>query len=136
VAAAAKLALAALVALAAVPSAASAKEGQEGKPVPKGSQRVSIPGCAKGYVFTTVARREDQPGSVNMPEGTHIRMNGKKDLIKEIDAHRPSVVVITGLMKEGQYAGPTGRFGFGNPLANQLTIDVEGWRPGLGECPS
>jgi hypothetical protein len=138
VAAAASLLVAALLALGV---------GQEQKPAPKGSQRVSIPGCVKGYVFTAVRRTEDQPGSVNVPEGTHIRMNGKKDLIKEIDAHKGSVLVITGLMKEGQFLdgvhvggvtiGPSGGpgAGFGNPIANQLQIDVEGWRPGIGECP-
>jgi hypothetical protein len=122
--------------------------GQEQKPVPKGSQRVSIPGCVKGYVFTAMRRTEDQPGSVNVPEGTHIRMNGKRDLIKEIDAHKGSVLVITGLMKEGQFldgvhiggnvtVGPSGGpgGGFGNPIASQLQIDVEGWRTGLGDCP-
>jgi len=144
---AAKIFVAAIVA--ALPTVASAKVGaQEQKPVPKGSQRVSIPGCVKGYVFTAVRRTEDQPGTVNVPEGTHIRMNGKKDLIKEIDAHKGSVLVITGLMKEGQFldgvhiggnvtVGPSGGpgGGFGNPIANQLQIDVEGWRTGLGECP-
>ena len=136
--AAAKLFVAALLALGVA---------QEQKPVPKGSQRVSIPGCVKGYVFTAVRRTEDQPGSVNVPEGTHIRMNGKKDLIKEIDAHKGSVLVITGLMKEGQFVegvhvggvtiAPSGGpgAGFGNPIANQLQIDVEGWRPGIGDCP-
>ena len=133
--------------LAGVLLASAAVVAQEQKPVPKGSQRVSIPGCVKGYVFTAVRRTEDQPGSVSVPEGTHIRMNGKKDLIKEIDAHKGSVLVITGLMKEGQFLegvhvggvtiGPSGGpgAGFGNPIANQLQIDVEGWRPGIGECP-
>jgi hypothetical protein len=149
VAAAASIFFAAFLALAAaLPAVASAKAGQEQKPAPKGSQRVSIPGCVKGYVFTAVRRTEDQPGSVNVPEGTHIRMNGKKDLIKEIDAHKGSVLVITGLMKEGQFLdgvhvgnvtiGPSGGpgGGFGNPLANQLQIDVEGFRAGIGSCPT
>ncbi len=137
--AAASAILAALVSLAAA---------QEGKPVPKGSQRVSIPGCVNKYVFTAVRRTEDQPGSVSVPEGTHIRMNGPKKLIQEIDAHKGSVIVITGLMKEGQFIedgiGVGGRVriappgqggGIGNPIANQLLIDVEGWRPGVGDCP-
>jgi len=75
-------------------------------------------------------------------------MNGKKDLIREIDAHKGSVIVLTGLVKEGQFvqdgvgiggrvriAPPATGGGFGNPIANQLMIDVEGWRPGTGECP-
>ena len=132
----------------AVAAVTSATAGQEQKPVPKGSRRVSIAGCVKGYVFTAVARTDDQPGSVNVPEGTHIRMNGKKDVIKEIDAHKGSVIVITGLMKEGQFAedgvGIGGRVriappspagGIGNPIANQIMIDVDGWRQGVGNCP-
>ena len=126
----------------------SAEAGQEEKPVKKGEVRVSIPGCVSGYVFTAVRRTEDQPGSVNVPEGTHLRMNGKKNLIKEIDAHKGQVLVITGTMKEGQFlpdgigiggrvriGPPANGNGIGNPIANQLLIDVEGWRPGTGECP-
>jgi hypothetical protein len=52
-------------------------------------------------------------------------------------------------MREGQFVqdgiGIGGRVritppaqpgGLGNPIANQLLIDVEGWRPGTGNCPS
>src|SRR4051812_38433289 len=120
--------------------------GQEQRPLPKGVVRVSIPGCVRGYVLTAVKRTEDQPGTVSVPEGTHLRMNGKKKLIQEIDAHKGSVLVITGTMKEGQFLpdgigvagrvriGPAGP-GIGNPIASQLMIDVEGWRPGTGDCP-
>ena len=117
--------------------------------MPKGTRRVSIPGCVKGYVFTAAERTKDEAGSVNVPEGTHIRMNGPRKLIQEIDAHKGSVVVITGIMKEGQFvqdgigvgghvriAPPAQPGGLGNPIANQLLIDVEGWRPGTGSCPS
>jgi hypothetical protein len=139
VGAAAKLLLIGLLALAGQ---------QEQKPVPKGSRRVSVPGCVKGYVFTAAERTTDEPGTVSVPEGTHIRMNGPKKLIQEIDAHKGSVIVLTGLMKEGQFvdgvgiggnlriAPPAQGRGLGNPIANQLMIDVEGWRPGLGNCPS
>ena len=146
--AAKRFAAAAAIALAAV---APAVAGQtERKPPPKGTRRVSIPGCAKGYVFTAVERTRDEAGSgsVNVPAGTHIRMNGPKALIKEIDAHAGSVIVITGIMREGQFvqdgvaigggvriAPPAQAGGIGNPIANQLQIDVEGLRPGTGECP-
>ncbi len=121
---------------------------QEQKPVPKGSVRVAIAGCTKGYVFTAGRRTEDEPGSVNIPEGMHIRMNGPKKLIGEIKAHEGSKVVITGTMKEGQFRpdgvgigggvrvgpSPSPGGGFGNPLAGQIMIDVEGWRPAVGDC--
>ena len=122
---------------------------QEQKSVPKGTVRVSIPGCTKGYVFTAVRRSEDEAGSVNIPEGMHIRMNGPKKLIGEIKAHEGSRVVITGTMKEGQFRpdgiglgggvrigpSPSPGGGFGSPVAGQIMIDVEGWRPAAGDCP-
>ena len=125
---------------------------QEPKPVPKDSVRVFIPGCTKGYVFTAGRRTTDQPGSVNIPEGMHIRMNGPRKIMGELKAHEGSMIEITGLMKKGQY-GPEG-VGLGGgvrlvppptsggggslppaPGGNQAFIDVEGWRPILGECP-
>jgi len=140
------------VALAISTAAIDAQDTQEKKPVPKNSVRVSIPGCTKGYVFTVGPRTVDQPGSVNLPEGMHLRMNGSKDLMKEIKAHEGSMIEITGLMKKSQYdprgvgigggvrisPGPASGSGMGPgaPVADQPQIDVEGWRPAVGECPS
>jgi hypothetical protein len=125
---------------------------QEVKRVPKDSVRVSIPGCTKGYVFTAGRRTSDQPGSVDLPEGMHLRMNGPKKVMAEIKAHEGSMIEITGLMKRGQY-GPDG-VGIGGGArisqgpapgggsltstanASQIAIDVEGWRPAVGNCPS
>lgn len=119
---------------------------QELKPVPKGSERVAIPGCSKGYIFTAGPRSEAQPGTVDIPVGMHLRMNGPKQMLKQIEAHEGTVVVITGLVKSGQHkpdglslGGPV-RLGAGPrdgvaPVTNQIYIDVEGWRPGVGECP-
>src|SRR5467141_1745683 len=121
---------------------------QEEKPVPKDSVRVSIPGCTKGYVFTAGRRTSDQPGSVDIPEGMHLRMNGPKKMIAEIKAHEGSMIEITGLMKKGQYnpggvgigggvritpgPAPTGGSLSATPMASQILIDVEGWRPAVG----
>ena len=125
---------------------------QEEKPVPKDSVRVSIPGCTKGYVFTAGRRTPDQPGSVDIPEGMHMRMNGPKKMMAAIKAHEGSMVVITGLMKKGQYnpqgvgigggvrigpgPAPTGGSLSATPVASQILIDVEGWRTAVGDCPS
>ena len=138
-----------LITLLAVAVLAAPLAAQEQKPVPKGSVRVSIPGCTKGYVFTAVRRSEDEPGSVSIPEGLHIRMNGPKKLINEIKAHEGSRVVVTGTMKDGQFRpdgvgigggvrlgpSPSPGSGFGSPIAGQVMIDVEGWRPAAGDCP-
>src|SRR5689334_7558713 len=79
---------------------------QEPKKVPKDSMRVIVPGCTKGYVFTTGAKKEDQVGRNDVPEGIHLRMTGPKKMINDIKAHEGSMVEITGLMKKGQYVGP------------------------------
>jgi hypothetical protein len=122
---------------------------QENKPVPKDSVRVIVPGCTKGMIFTAARRTEDQPSSVDIPEGMHLRMNGPKKVMSEIKAHEGSKIEITGLMKRGQYGqggvsvggvrigpapGPGG--GVGSPAAGQTFIDIEGWRPLAGDCPS
>jgi hypothetical protein len=122
------------------------------KPIPKDSMRVSIPGCVKGYIFTSRHGAVDEQTSASVPEGMHFRMNGPKSLITEIKAQEGSMIEITGLMKKGQYkpdgvaigggvrvspgpgGGPGG--GFGSPVASQISIDVEGWRGLEGRCPS
>jgi len=124
---------------------------QETKPVPKDSVRVTIPGCSKGYVFTASRHTPDEPGTAEISEGMHIRMNGPKKLMSEIKAHEGSMIAITGLMRKGQMrpdgvgigggiriappssSSPGGGV-IGNPIANQVQIDVEGWRPAVGEC--
>jgi hypothetical protein len=125
---------------------------QEPRSVPKDSVRVSIPGCTKGYIFTAGRHTQDEPGSVSVPEGMHFRMNGPKKLIAEIKAQEGSMVEITGVTRRGQYKpdgvgigggvrvspGPgfTGGSSPGSPVASQIGIDVEGWRPVAGGCPS
>lgn len=126
---------------------------QEQKPVPKDSMRVSIPGCTKGYIFTAGRRTVDEPGSVSVPVGLHFRMNAKKAMIAEIKEHEGSMIEITGITKRGQFEpggvaigggvrvgpGPMGIGGGtpgGSPVGGQLSIDVEGWRPVDGRCPS
>ena len=125
---------------------------QEQKPVPKDSIRVSIPGCTKGYIFTAGRRTLDEPGSVSVPEGMHFRMNGPKKLIAEIKAQEGSMIEIIGVTKRGQYksdgvgigggvrvspgSGSMGGSLPGSPVASQISIDVEGWRPVEGRCPS
>ena len=124
---------------------------QENKPVPKDSVRVLIPGCTKGYIFTAGRRTEDEPGTLEIPEGMHLRMNGPKKMLAEIKAHEGSMIAITGLMKKGQYTPDgvvigggvrmaPGRAGSGsqpgNPSVDQILIDLESWRPIVGGCPS
>lgn len=124
---------------------------QESKPVPKDSVRVFIPGCTKGMIFTAAPRTEDQPSSIDIPRGMHLRMNGPRKLMAEIKAHEGSRIEITGLMKKGQF-GPDGvgvgggvritpgpapsSGGLGSPAGGQSFVDVESWRPVAGDCPA
>jgi hypothetical protein len=122
---------------------------QETKPVPNDSVRVSVPGCTKGSIFTVGPRTVEQPGSLDIPEGMHLRMNGPKKVMAEIKAHEGTMIAITGLMKKGQYKpdgvavgggvrltpGPTGGSVTSSPMVSQIFIDVEGWRPAEGSCP-
>jgi hypothetical protein len=119
------------------------------KPVPKDSVRVFISGCAKGYMFTAGPRSTDQPTSLEIPEGMHLRMNGPRKMMAEIKAHEGSRIEITGLTKKGQYpeginvggvritpgpASPGGGSLLANPTAGEIFIDVETWRPVEGTC--
>jgi hypothetical protein len=140
------LAFAGLLALAAIAAA------QETKPVPKGSARVTVSGCSKGYVFTAGPRTVEAPGSGDIREGTRLRMNGPKKLMTEIKAHEGARIEVTGLMKQGQN-GPSG-VGIGggvriapgpNPQSGTVSmgapaglpaIDVENWRLVPGDCPA
>ena len=128
---------------------------QEQRPVPKDSVRVSVPGCAKDYVFTAVRATEDTPSGAVVPEGTHLRLSGKKAVLTDIKAHEGSRVEITGLIKKGQSLGDGvsvggarvsggkpvagGGGGFGVSLGggvNRIVIDVEAWRSIPGSCPT
>jgi hypothetical protein len=123
---------------------------QEKKPVPSDSARVFVPGCSKGSIFTAGRRTVDEPGSGDVPVGMHLRMNGPKKLMGEIKAHEGQMIEITGLVKKGQFKpdgvglgggvrvgpGPSpGSIGRESGV-NQSFIDVEGWRPVDGSCPS
>jgi len=123
---------------------------QDTKPVPKDSVRGSIPGCAKGNVFTAGPRTSDQVARLDVPEGMHLRMNGQKKLMAEIKAHEGSMIEITGLMKKGQYNQTginvgggvritAGSSAAGRPVpyvASPSYIGVESWHQVEGNCPS
>lgn len=123
---------------------------QDTKPVPKDSVRGSIPGCAKGNVFTAGPRNSDQVARLDVPEGMHLRMNGPKKLMAEIKAHEGSMIEITGLMKKGQYNQTginvgggvritPGSSAAGRPapfVASPGYIDIESWHQVEGNCPS
>jgi hypothetical protein len=124
---------------------------QETKPVPKNEVRVSIPGCAKGAVFTVGRRTADEPGSIDVAEGVHMHMNGPKKMMSDIKAHQAGMIEITGTVRRDQLdpggvslgkgirispgTPPTAGSMSGVPLPAQTEIDMESWRQIPGECP-
>jgi hypothetical protein len=143
----------AIVALTQAMAVLFAQVPQEKKPVPSDSVRVSVAGCAKGYVFTASHNMPDVVSSLDIPSGMHLRMNGPKKVIDALDAYKASMIQITGIMKKGQYKpggvaigggmriapgpSPAGGGSSGtDPAAGQIQIDVEGWGPVLGSCPA
>jgi hypothetical protein len=123
--------------------------GQQEKPVPKDSVRISIPGCAKGVVFTVRESPEHESRSSVEP-GRRFRLAGKKELLKEIREREGTMIEVTGLVLKGQVdqtgvaiggnvrisPGPTPGSGVGsNPNYSQNILDVEGWRQLAGDCP-
>jgi len=139
-----------LVLLVATALAAQENPVPKEKPVPKDSIRVTLPGCAKGYAFTTVRRTADAPGLGDFPEGMHLRMNGPKKVMDSLKAHKGSMIEITGIVRkaEGQQGISVGRGvriapgpGPGASVTasavgdQQTPIDVENFRAIPGSCP-
>ena len=149
-----RLVLVATVVAAVIGGVAAREAGAQGeKKVDKNSVRVSVPGCGKGYMFTATRPTEDT-GGTSVPEGTHLRMNGKKDLMNEIKGHEGSRLQITGLIRRGQelpggiplgggaritgggsMPGSGGSVSVGRVGASPIMIDVEGYRVVPGDCP-
>lgn len=117
--------------------------------MPKDSMRISIPGCAKGVMFTVMESPEHESRSSVAP-GRRFRLAGKKELLKEIREREGTMVEVTGLIKKGQEdqsgvaigggirvgPGPAPGSTVGtNPNYSQTILDVEGWRALAGECP-
>ena len=136
----------------AVALTAATLAAQEHKPVPKDSARVSIAGCAAGYVFTAgpsvpIPNRSE---TVSVQQGTHLRMNGPRKAISAIDAYKESMIQITGLVKKDQLRqegvgigggvrilpgfGPGPGGGLTDAAVGVIQIDVEGWNPVAGKC--
>jgi hypothetical protein len=122
------------------------------KPVPKDSERIFIPGCARNRMFTVGPRREDQPGRSDIAPGTRLLMNGPKQLLNQIKSNESNEIELTGLIRKSDLTQPGVKIGDhirigpgpsptgANPgrdyQSNQIMIDVEGWRVLTGSCPA
>jgi len=126
------------------------------RPVPKDSQRVSIPGCAKERRFIVAERPGHEPVRSDIKPGRRFRLNGPRALLAEIRKQDGTMIEVTGLVKRsdlgerGISVGGGVRVGGGVPRAPmgggpgtglegvyaEAIIDVESWRPLPEACPS
>jgi hypothetical protein len=145
--------LSALLTAAVLAGAALAAQERE-REVPKDSERISIPGCARNRTFIVGEPAEHEPVRSDIAPGRRFRLNGPKKLLDEIRLRQAYMVEITGLVRKGQLAGPGGvsiaggririggqqpQVGLGDPTRqvpyNEVVIDVESWRPLSEACP-
>jgi hypothetical protein len=129
---------------------------EQERPVPKDSLRLSIPGCAKDRRFIVAERAGHEPVRSDIRAGRRFRLNGKKDLLNEIKKQDGTMIEVTGLVRKMDLeergismAGGRVRVGGGLPRARmggtettpdpgyqEVTIDVEAWRPLPETCPT
>jgi hypothetical protein len=140
-------------------AALAAQEQEQERKVPNDSQRITVPGCAKGRTFIVAAREGHEPTSGELAPGRRFRLSGDKDILKEIEKREGMMVQVTGLVRKADLAGPGGistgggrvRIGGGapqsqvggGPASGALTgvktdavLDVEGWDRLPESCPS
>jgi hypothetical protein len=135
----------------------SAQENQE-KPPDKYSERITIQGCSKGQSFITVEPTADRPVKTAIAAGRVFRLNGKKELMKDLKTHEGYVVEVTGLVKKSDLNAPQGipidkggrvRVGgmpqnqdpnrvnpSSNAYYNVAMLDLESFTPLADRCPS
>ena len=124
--------------------------------VPKDSVRLSIPGCVEGRRFIVMRRDRPEPVDVEVEPGRRFRLNGKKDMLKEMQTQKATMIQITGIVRRsqvtetgvsvaggrvriggGQPQAPMGGGGVGrDPVYNEAVLDVESWRSLPDSCPA
>jgi hypothetical protein len=93
---------------------------------------------------------------VEVEPGRRFRMNGKKDMLKDMQSQKATMIQVTGLVRRSQVAergvsvaGGRVRVGGGQPQApmggggigqsayyNEAILDVESWRSLPDSCPA
>jgi hypothetical protein len=131
---------------------------EQERKVPNDSERITVPGCAKGRTFIVMAREGHEPTSGQLAPGRRFRLSGNKDILKEIEKREGMMVQVTGLVRKADLAGPGGittgggrvRIGGGAPQAQvgggpsntptgvrtDAVLDVEAWDRLPESCPS
>jgi hypothetical protein len=125
--------------------------------VPEDSTRITVTGCLKGRMLTSVRREQPEPVTTPVEDGRRFRLTGQKKTLSQIQSQGDQLVQVTGLVKlaqlfpatQGIPIGGGGRIRLGggppnrdptqvdprrDPLANQTLLDVESWRPLPESC--
>ena len=71
-----------------------------------------------------------------MKQGMSFRLSSKVTGVTKKGQFKPDGVAVGGGVRIGPGPGFGGGGGMGSPVAGQLSIDVEGWRPIEGHCPT
>jgi len=139
----------ALVALFALALASPQANPQEKPRVPDDSIELTVTGCLKGRVLTTVARRAGEPErGIYVGERT-FRVNGNKEVMDEVKKRNKQLVEVVGLVRraalddKGIKSGRVAISG-GSPVAgsgniptgvdNTPVMDVSAIRPRATSC--
>ena len=91
--------------------------------MPDDSIELTVIGCLKGRVLTTVAKRQADVESGPFVGERRFRLAGKKDLMKEVKEHDGHLVDVTGIVKKsaliepGIKVGKSVTIGGGPPVA-------------------
>lgn len=132
-------ALASVLLLLAVAHLAAAQE----RPVPSDSTRIAIAGCARDRVFIVDEPAGREIAATGIQPGRRFRLSGPRRVLDDIKQREGTMVVITGLVRKNDVAGPGGvtmlggRIRIGgaaprdpvrDPMYNLVVIDVEGFQ--------
>jgi hypothetical protein len=110
-------------------AATTALQAQE-RPVPKDSERISIPGCARGSAFVVT-----EPASyelvTDVAPGQRFRLAGSKDVLKDIKAREGSMVWCASLSATAPVASPSpaGVFASAGPYRSRRPATRRATRP-------
>lgn len=107
---------------------------QETRPVPKDSMLVEARGCLKGRVFTAVSPIEHE-GALRGPDisGKHFRINGKKELTKQVKDHDGHTVEISGIVRKADLSNEGVGFKVGG---SRVVIGAQGSNPATRNIPT
>jgi hypothetical protein len=122
--------------------------------VPDDSSRLTIPGCSKGRTFIVAQAPGHEPVRSGIEPGRRFRLQGKKELLREIKKHEGSMIEVTGLVRQSELVDQRGvrigsgvHIGAGPPVAGggspaysslryyEVIMDLESFRPLADPCP-